>query len=136
MVTIGDRIRALREEKKLSQGDFEKRTGCYIYRVENCHTVPSIETLEKLARGLELPLYRLFYDGEVPPKLPSLLHRKPETDIVWGASGTNARYLSKLRRCLARIDERDRKLLMATAQKVASYGGGRDRRAVIVGVEA
>jgi len=35
---IGDRLRALREEKKLSQGDIEKRTGllrCYISRVEN-----------------------------------------------------------------------------------------------------
>ncbi len=53
---IGDRLRALREEKKLSQGDIEKRTGllrCYISRVENGHTVPAIETLEKLARALE-----------------------------------------------------------------------------------
>jgi transcriptional regulator with XRE-family HTH domain len=53
---IGDRLRELREEKKLSQGDIEKRTGllrCYISRVENDHTVPAIETLEKLARALE-----------------------------------------------------------------------------------
>src|SRR5215468_11357435 len=53
---IGDRLRALREDKKLSQGDIEKRTGllrCYISRVENGHTVPAIETLEKLARALE-----------------------------------------------------------------------------------
>src|SRR6266516_3220299 len=50
---IGDRLRALREDKKLSQGDIEKRTGllrCYISRVENGHTVPAIETLEKMAR--------------------------------------------------------------------------------------
>src|SRR5215510_11960499 len=72
---IGDRLRALREEKKLSQGDIEKRTGllrCYISRVENGHTVPAIETLEKLARALEVPLYQLFYDGEEPPQLPNL----------------------------------------------------------------
>ena len=53
---IGDRLRALREEKKFSQGDIEKRTGllrCYISRVENGHTVPAIETLEKMARALE-----------------------------------------------------------------------------------
>ena len=34
---IGRRLAALREEKKLSQGDIEKRTGllrCYISRVE------------------------------------------------------------------------------------------------------
>src|SRR5258708_9353986 len=75
---IGDRLRALREEKKLSQGDIEKRTGllrCYISRVENGHTVPAIETLEKLARALECPLYQLFYDGEEPPQLPNLPKR-------------------------------------------------------------
>ncbi len=72
---IGDRLRALREEKKFSQGDIEKRTGllrCYISRVENGHTVPAIETLEKMARALEVPLYQLFYDGEEPPELPQV----------------------------------------------------------------
>jgi transcriptional regulator with XRE-family HTH domain len=71
-MVICDRLRALREEKKLSQGDIEKRTGllrCYISRVENGHTVPTVETLEKMARALDVPLYRLFYDGEAPPKL-------------------------------------------------------------------
>ena len=64
---IGDRLRTLREEKKLSQGDVEKRTGllrCYISRVENSHTVPSVETLEKFTRALEVRMYQLFYDGE------------------------------------------------------------------------
>ena len=76
---IGERIRLLRETKKLSQGDIEKRTGllrCYISRVENGHTVPAIETLEKLARAMEVPLYQLFYDGEEPPELPNLPKRK------------------------------------------------------------
>ena len=76
---IGDRLRAVREEKKLSQGDIEKRTGllrCYISRVENGHTVPAIETLEKMARALEIPLYQLFYDGEKPPPLPNLPNRR------------------------------------------------------------
>jgi transcriptional regulator with XRE-family HTH domain len=70
---IGDRLRELRESKKLSQGDVEKRTGllrCYISRIENGHTVPAIETLEKVARAFEVPMYQLFYDGEEPPKLP------------------------------------------------------------------
>ena len=73
---IADRLRELREAKTLSQGDIEKRTGllrCYVSRVENGHTVPAIETLEKLARALECPLYQLFYDGEEPPQLPSVL---------------------------------------------------------------
>jgi transcriptional regulator with XRE-family HTH domain len=66
---ISDRLRQLRESKNLSQADIEKRTGllrCYISRVENGHTVPAIETLEKLARALEVPLYQLVYDGKSP----------------------------------------------------------------------
>ena len=74
-MVIGDRLRELRAEKKLSQGDIEKKTGllrCYISRVENGHTVPNVETLEKFARALEVPMYQLFYDGQEPPKLPDL----------------------------------------------------------------
>jgi transcriptional regulator with XRE-family HTH domain len=87
---IGDRLRELREGKKLSQGDIEKRTGllrCYISCVENGHTVPAIETLEKLARALECPLYQLFYEGEEPPQLPNLLKGKSSHDMAWGSSG-------------------------------------------------
>ena len=119
---IGDRLREMREEKKLSQGDIEKRTGllrCYISRVENGHTVPAIETLEKLARALECPLYQLFYEGEEPPKLPNLPKRKSSDEIAWGSSGKDARYLSKLRRLLAKSAEEDRKLLLNLAQKMA-----------------
>ena len=91
--------------KQLSQGDIEKRTGllrCYISRVENGHTVPAIETLEKMARALEIPLYQLFYDGNEPPKLSNLLKRKPSDEIAWGSVGKEARYLTKLRRLLDR----------------------------------
>jgi transcriptional regulator with XRE-family HTH domain len=120
---IGDRLRALREEKKFSQGDIEKRTGllrCYISRVENGHTVPAIETLEKLARALEVPLYQLFYDGEEPPELPNLPKRRTADEIAWGSSGKEARFLSKFRRLLGRIDEEDRRLLMYMAQKMSN----------------
>ena len=58
-MVIAERLRQLREEKKFSQGDIEKKTGllrCYISRVENGHTVPSILTLEKMARALEIPM--------------------------------------------------------------------------------
>jgi transcriptional regulator with XRE-family HTH domain len=119
---IGDRLREMREEKKLSQGDVEKRTGllrCYISRVENGHTVPAIETLEKMARALEVPLYQLFYDGEEPPKLPNLLKRKLSDEISWGSSGKDARFLSKLRRVLGKANEQDRKLILHMAQKMA-----------------
>ncbi len=120
---IGDRLREMREEKKLSQGDIEKRTGllrCYISRVENGHTVPAIETLEKLARALECPLYQLFYEGEEPPKLPNLLKRKSSDGIAWGSTGKEARYLNKLRRLLGKTEESDRKLLLHMAQKMAN----------------
>jgi transcriptional regulator with XRE-family HTH domain len=126
---IGDRLRELREARKLSQGDIEKRTGllrCYLSRVENGHTVPALETLQKLARALEIPLYQLFYDGEEPPKLPNLLKRKTSDDIAFGNSGKQAIYLHKLRRCLSKADDSDRKFLMAIAQKMAI---GRNRRA-------
>ncbi len=126
---IGDRLRELREGKKLSQGDLEKRSGllhCDTYRVEHGHTVPAMETLEKLARALEVPLYQLFYEGEEPPKLPNLLKRKTADDIVWGNSGKHAVYLHKLRKCLSKAGDSDRKLLLAMAQKLTT---GRNRRA-------
>src|SRR5450432_4238291 len=119
---IGDRLRALREEKKLSQGDIEKRTGllrCYISRVENGHTVPAIETLEKLARALEVPLYQWFYDGEEPPKPPNLAKGKTSDEIAWGSSGKNGMYLHKLVKCLSKATDSDRKLLLSMAQKLA-----------------
>jgi transcriptional regulator with XRE-family HTH domain len=120
---IGDRLRALREEKKLSQGDIEKRTGllrCYISRVENGHTVPAIETLEKMARALEVPLYQLFYDGDESAELPNLPQRRTVDEIAWGSTGKEARFLTMFRRLLGRIDEGDRRLLLFMAQKMAN----------------
>lgn len=131
-MVISDRLRQLREEKKLSQGDIEKRTGllrCYISRVENGHTVPSIETLEKLARALEVPLYQLFYDGEEPPKLPNLLKRKTSEEIAWGSSGKSGIYLHKLIKCLSKASDSDRKLLLSLAQKVTGERGRRTDKA-------
>jgi transcriptional regulator with XRE-family HTH domain len=77
---IGERLRALREEKHLSQGQMEKRCGllrCYISRVEHGHTVPSIETLEKMSRALEVPLYQLFREGDevIAPLVGRLISR-------------------------------------------------------------
>lgn len=128
---IGDRLRAVREEKNLSQGDIEERTGllrCYISRVENGHTVPAIDTLEKMARALEVPLYQLFYDGEEPPELPNLPKRKTAADIAWGSSGREARLLSKLRRLLSRVNKRDRNLLLSMAQRMGTQKNTRAQR--------
>ena len=120
---IGERLRLLRETKNLSQGDIEKRTGllrCYISRVENGHTVPSIETLEKLGRAMEVPLYQLFYDGDEAPELPNLPKRTTADEIAWGATGKEARLLGNLRRTLGQMDDEDRRLLLFMAQKMAS----------------
>ena len=119
---IGDRLREMREQKKLSQGDIEHRTGllrCYISRVENGHTVPAIETLEKMARALEVPMYRLFYEGEHPPKQLDLPKGRQQDEVVWGAHGKQARMLHKFRRALGSIDQKERILLLGLAQKMA-----------------
>ena len=119
---IGERLRLLREEKKLSQGDIEKKTGllrCYVSRVENGHTVPAVETLEKFARALEVPMYQLFYDGEEQPKLPNRLKRKSADDIVWGNSGKDARLLANFCRLFGRMKQGDLGLVMFMAQKMA-----------------
>jgi transcriptional regulator with XRE-family HTH domain len=117
---IGDRLRDLREAKKFSQGEIEKRTGllrCYISRVENGHTVPAVETLEKMARALEVPMYQLLYDGEEPPEMPNLSLRDSGE---WGASGRPARYMSKLCKALVRMQPYDRNLLLYMTQRIAS----------------
>lgn len=116
---IGDRLRELREAKQLSQGDIEKRTGllrCYLSRVENGHTVPAIETLEKMARALEVPIYQLFYNGEEQPDLPI---SNPVNGNQWGTYGREARYLFKLRKALARMRPGDRTLLFHVIQRMA-----------------
>src|SRR6266852_9148401 len=115
---IGDRLRAFREAKNLSQGDIEKRTGLlrsYISRVENSHTVPAVETLEKWAHALEVPLYQLFYEGDKPPAPSHLASGKKGATIAWGSTGKDARYLAKLVRALSRMSARDRELLFFAA---------------------
>jgi transcriptional regulator with XRE-family HTH domain len=116
-VIIGNRLKELRESKELSQGDIEKRTGllrCYISRVENGHTVPTIETLEKMAGALEVPMYRLFHEGEVGASIRKL---EPAKDDEWGGRGKQADYLSKLRRLLAKMEPNDQKLCCTWPKK-------------------
>ncbi len=67
---IGKRLQELRAARELSQGDIQKRTGllrCYISRVENGHTVPSLETLERLAKALGIEMYQLFFERDGKP---------------------------------------------------------------------
>ena len=121
---IGTHLRKLREHKRLSQGDIEERTGllrCYISRVENGHTVPSLETLERLASALEIPLYQLFLDGDESPALPNLSKRQTTEELVMDEeSEKEMRFFEKVRRLTSRIDEKDRQLLLLMAQKLAT----------------
>ena len=120
---IGQTLKEIRESKSLSQGDIEKRTGllrCYTSRVENGHTVPAIETLEKYARALEVPLYKLFYDGKGPIKKPNFLAGSNE-GALWGVRGKEHRELRLFADALSRMNDKKRKLLFAVAQKMASH---------------
>src|SRR5438270_11150246 len=104
---IGDRLKALREEKDLSQGDIEKRTGllrCYVSRVENGHTVPSVETLEKFARALEVPLHHLMYDGDELPTPMTI--GKSTTAGVWESSRSGSTHMRTFNPLLTKMTER------------------------------
>jgi transcriptional regulator with XRE-family HTH domain len=115
---VGERIRALREEKKLTRGDLQERTGMqrtYIWRVENGYTVPAIETLEKFARGLDVPIYRFFYEGRGRPPLVPVT----ESGGLWGAQGDEKKMLKRFRRLLGQMDESERSLLVYLADEMA-----------------
>jgi transcriptional regulator with XRE-family HTH domain len=117
-MVIGDKLKELRETKNLSQGDIEKRTGllrCYISRVENGHTVPSVDTLEKMARALEIPMYRLFTDDEHV--------KKPNIPISNAEPARNKKQEAKLRpfvKALSRLTNKDQRLLLHMASKMAN----------------
>ncbi len=116
---VGERLRAIREMKQMSQGDIEKRTGllrCYISRVENGHTIPAIETLEKMARAMEVPLYQIFYDSDNAEPTELKLPRRASLKL----SGKDAFIVSRLSELVSRMDERSKKLLVGFAQKLAA----------------
>jgi transcriptional regulator with XRE-family HTH domain len=119
---IGERLRELREQKRLPQREIENRSGlqrAYLSRVENGHTVPTVETLEKWAKALEVPVYRLFYDGAEPPKSSELRVWKSPEENAWGKSGEDANFLQQLRRSLRKLDEPNRRLLLQMASRLA-----------------
>jgi transcriptional regulator with XRE-family HTH domain len=110
-MNIGGTIRSYRLQKGMSQGDIEKRTGllrCYLSRVENGHTVPSLETLQKIAYALDLQLAQFFSDEAVSREMSSL--RLSEEEI---------RFLTQIQRYASRLNENDRKLLLAMVRKFA-----------------
>ena len=109
---IGTTIRGYRLQKGMSQGDIEKRTGllrCYLSRVENGHTVPSLDTLAKIAQALDLPLAQFF----VEDSLGRELNTQKLTD-------DELRFLTQIRRYSTNLNDSDRKLLLAMVKKFAA----------------
>ena len=112
MMKIGTTIRTYRLQKGLSQGDIEKKTGllrCYISRVENGHTVPSLDTLSKIASALDLPITQFF--AEESTGRQSNLQKLSDEEL---------RFLSQIRRYSSNLNESDRKLLLAMVKKFAA----------------
>jgi transcriptional regulator with XRE-family HTH domain len=112
MMKIGTSVRAFRLQKGLSQGDIEKKTGllrCYLSRVENGHTVPSLETLSKIAQALDLPITQFFADDS--------LGRQSKLQEL---SDEELRFLNQIRRYSTNLNESDRKLLLAMVKKFAA----------------
>jgi transcriptional regulator with XRE-family HTH domain len=109
---IGTTIRGYRLQKGLSQGDIEKRTGllrCYLSRVENGHTVPSLDTLAKIAGALDLPLAQFFAEDSLGREL----NTQKLTD-------EELRFLTQIRRYSSNLNDSDRKLLLAMVKKFAA----------------
>jgi transcriptional regulator with XRE-family HTH domain len=109
---IGVTIRGYRLQKGLSQGDIEKRTGllrCYLSRVENGHTVPSLDTLAKIASALDIPLAQFFAEDS--------LGREMNTQKL---SDDELRFLTQIRRYATNLNDSDRKLLLAMVKKFAA----------------
>lgn len=118
-MVIGDKVKALRAQKNMSQGDVEKRTGllrCYISRVENGHTVPSVDTLEKIATALQVPMYRFFTDKDhvTKPKIP------PQIAPSRAAESKQDRELRAFAKYFSRMGGKYRLLLIHMASKMAS----------------
>ena len=119
-MVIGARIRQLRESKRFSQGDVEKRTGllrCYLSRVENGYTVPSVETVEKLARAFDIPLYRFFYEGAEPAKMS--IPTAPSRRVELNGNSRDAKYIRRLQPCFAKMTLSDRATFLVLARKMA-----------------
>ena len=107
------RKRSFHKARLRSERDYFAAT----FPVWNMDTVPAVETLEKFARALEVPMYQLFYDGEYPPELPNLPKRKGDTE--WGSKGKDARLLANFCRLFSRIEEDEMGIVLFMAQKMA-----------------
>jgi transcriptional regulator with XRE-family HTH domain len=115
-MNIGETIRTYRLQKGMSQGDIEKRTGllrCYLSRVENGHTIPSLDTLSKIAGAMELPLGQFFADH----------FSNGNTKHLPALTEDEVRFLTQIRRYSMGLNDSDRKLVLAMVKKMAAGAG-------------
>ena len=118
---IGERLRAFREYKALSQVDMEKRTGLfryYISRVENGYTTPTLETLTRFARALEVPVFHLVYEEDGPYQAPVIPESTSSLESLPSLSKRDLRLLEQLNILFSRLRDRDRELLFALARRM------------------
>lgn len=112
---LSQRLRFIREQKNLTQGDIENRTGLkrsYVSRLEHGRTVPSLATLEKFARALEVPMYHFFYEGAQPPDRKSFPSAIQMGNDNVATNGDSADFIHRMGPLLRRINEHDRKVLL------------------------
>lgn len=125
---IGRRLRDLRKSRRLSQGELELRTGllrCYTSRVENGHTVPSVETIEKYAIALGIPLAEFFSKTVFPLPLDPL----PASEAAkWCPTARQRIEGDKLFAAIAATESEDRELLIALARRLAKRNRLNKRR--------
>jgi transcriptional regulator with XRE-family HTH domain len=117
---IGERLKQYRESKGMSQAEMEQRTKllrCYISRVENGHTVPTIETLERFAVALDMPLYQFLYEEKQTSK--SAAKSSAEIDD-WASRGKGRRVFFRFQKALGKMTPRERALLLHAAEKMVS----------------
>jgi transcriptional regulator with XRE-family HTH domain len=122
---IGERLRAWREYKALSQNDMEKRLGLsryYISRLENGHTIPTLETLERFARALEVPVFHLVYEEEGPYQPPVLPESTGSIETSADLSKKDLHLLDRLVPLFSQLRDRDKKLLFGLARRMIKRG--------------
>src|SRR5205085_628482 len=115
-MNIGETIRNFRLQKGMSQGDIEKRTGllrCYLSRVENGHTIPSLDTLAKISAALDMALGSFFADTTSDNGHAKATPQLTEDEV---------RFLTQIRRYSPSLNESDRKLVLAMVKKMAASG--------------
>jgi transcriptional regulator with XRE-family HTH domain len=108
---IGARILEFRKQRGLSQDDVQRATGfshAYISNVERGQTLPSLESIERFADALQVPLSELFRSGEAGSKTRTTDPASDPSDL-----------LALLRAHVGTMTAKQREILLALALRLA-----------------